>query len=212
MIVRGIISFDLTGTLTTFRLTERFWLEELPRLFAQKNELELKKAQERLFRAYREVGEERLEWYDLKYWFRRFGLGDGWKQFLESLSQEVELYPEAQEVVERLSRDYELVLLSNAAREFIELETKEIRHCFKKLFSCVSDFGQVKKTPEFFVLVCRELRVKPEELIHVGDHFKFDFLAPQQAGVRAFYLDRSLKSQGSFILHDLRELEGKLSQ
>ena len=207
---RGMISFDLTGTLTTYRFSNQIWFEELPRLFAQKNHLDFEEARERLRRIYDEVGEESLEWYDLKYWFRRFNLGDGWCELLEKASPKVELYPESKRVLETLSRKYDLVLLTNAAREFVEVETREIKGYFRQIFSCVSDFGQVKKTPEFYLLVCRRLGIRPEELIHVGDHWKFDYLIPRQAGVRAFYLDRQGVSGGQFVLHDLQELEEKL--
>ena len=210
--IRRIISFDLTGTLTTYRFSHRVWFEELPRLFAQKNKIGLDEARERLKRIYGEVGEESPEWYDLKYWFRRLDLGNGWQELLESASTEIEFYPETKQVVEKLSQSSDLVLLTNAAREFVEVEVREIKSYFRSLFSCVSDFGQVKKTPEFFLEVCKVLGVKPGELIHVGDHWKFDYLAPRQAGVRAFYLDRSRKARGKFILHDLQELEERISQ
>jgi len=60
------------------------------------------------------------------------------------------------------------------------------------------------------LLACQKLGLRAEELIHVGDHWKFDYLIPRQAGVRAFYLDRSGKSQGEFVLHGLTELEERL--
>lgn len=209
---RQTISLDLTGTLTTYRFSNCVWFEELPRLFARRNHLSLEEAKRKLKQIYDEVGEERLEWYDLKYWFRRFDLGDGWHRILEEVSFEVELYPETKKVLENLSHKYDLVLLTNAAREFVEVETREIKGYFQNIFSCVSDFGQVKKTPEFYSLVCRKLGLRAEELTHVGDHWKFDYLIPRQAGVRAFYLDRSGKARGQFVLHDLQELEEKISQ
>jgi putative hydrolase of the HAD superfamily len=33
--------------------------------------------------------------------------------------------------------------------------------------------------------------VKPAQVIHVGDNWQFDFLNARQAGLNAFYLDRS---------------------
>lgn len=207
---RQMISFDLTGTLTSYRFSDRIWFKELPKLFAQKNRLDFEEAKKKLKRIYDEVGEERVEWYDLKYWFRRFNLGDGWQKMLEEVSFEVELYPEVKKVLESLSHKYDLVLLTNAAREFVEVETREIKGYFRNILSCVSDFGKVKKTPEFYLLACQKLGLRAEELIHVGDHWKFDYLIPRQAGVRAFYLDRSGKSQGEFVLHGLTELEERL--
>jgi putative hydrolase of the HAD superfamily len=47
-------------------------------------------------------------------------------------------------------------------------------------------------------------------MVHVGDHYQFDFLVPREVGIQAFYVDRSGQKNGDFILKDLRELEKKL--
>ena len=80
-----------------------------------------------------------------------------------------------------------------------------LRGYFTHVFSCTSDFDEVKKTPDVYVSVCRILGIEPEEMIHVGDHRHFDFIAPRQLGVTAFLLDREGKEEGDFIVHDLRE-------
>jgi putative hydrolase of the HAD superfamily len=68
----------------------------------------------------------------------------------------------------------------------------------------------VKKTVDFYEKICQILRITPPEIIHVGDHFEFDYLVPRAMGIRAFYLDRSSNHRGEFILKDLGELEKKL--
>ncbi|MFA4835657.1 MAG: HAD family hydrolase [Dehalococcoidia bacterium] len=207
---KGILSFDLTGTLATFKFCDAVWFEGMPRLFAEKNAISVDESREYLRQNYAELGDQVVEWYDIKYWFARFGLGTGWTELLEEFSHNIEFYPETSAVLEQYSRMYNLVLITNASREFVEVETASIKKYFSKIISCVSDFGEVKKTPEFYARVCESLGGEPSEWIHVGDHWQFDFLAPRGIGITSFYLDRRKESLGEFIIHDLSELESKL--
>jgi putative hydrolase of the HAD superfamily len=67
----------------------------------------------------------------------------------------------------------------------------------------------VKKTAEFYQQVCDILNVDPQEIVHVGDHYDFDYLVPRRLGMQAFYLDRSGERVGEFVLHNLKDLEGR---
>ena len=42
-------------------------------------------------------------------------------------------------------------------------------------------------------------------MIHVGDHFEFDYLVPQQLGINSFYLDREGERKGPSIVNNLKE-------
>ena len=67
--------------------------------------------------------------------------------------------------------------------------------------------GLIKKEGSFYLALCSSLAIKPGELIHIGDHYEFDYLVPREIGIRAFYLDRNsdqqkLDSDGVKSLHD----------
>jgi putative hydrolase of the HAD superfamily len=47
-------------------------------------------------------------------------------------------------------------------------------------------------------------------MIHIGDHFEFDYLIPQQLGIRSFYLDRKEERKGSNVVNDLKVFMKKL--
>lgn len=207
---KSILSFDLTGTLATFRFCDAVYFEGLPRLYAARYGVPFEEARAYLKSQYDTLGEEIPEWYDIKYWFHRFGLGDRWDELLREYMPHIEYYSEAPQILERCSREYELVLITNASREFMEIETHPIREYFTRTISCVSDFGEVKKTAEFYGKVCRSLGRRPEEITHVGDHWQFDFVAPRGHGLRAFYLDRTGERSGQDIIHSLVELESRL--
>lgn len=200
------ISFDMNGTITQGRFVELVWHEGLPALFASSRGMPLEAAREIVRREYDIVGEQQTDWYDIRYWFRRFRLGDDWTGLLRSYRHEVAPYPEAEEVLEKLGESYRLVVTSNASRDFmdIELAAAGLDRYFTGLFSCTSDFGEVKKTPEVYARVCQALAISPAEMAHVGDHQLFDFAAPSQLGIRAFHLDRAAGDDGDFIVRDLR--------
>jgi 2-haloalkanoic acid dehalogenase type II len=201
------VSFDMNGTITQGRFVDLVWGEGLPALYARRREVSLDKAKEFVFAEYAKVGEQRTDWYDIRYWFRQFGLGEDWTGLLMSFRNEVAPFPEAVEVLEEMAKHYRLVVTSNASRDFmdIELAAAGLDGYFSDLFSCTSDFGEVKKTPEVYARVCQALSISPQEMAHVGDHPLFDFAAPSQLGIRAFHLDRNATVDGNHVVRNLKE-------
>lgn len=206
------ISFDLDGTLVTPDFNFAVWNELLPRLYAQKNDIPFESAAREVRRIYEEVGEGRTEWYDIKYWLRRFDLNISWWELFDGVKDRIRTYDEVPEVLERLSQKFQLILATNATREFIETELRTLKldRFFSSIFSATSDFYLVKKKPEFYLLVCNQLRSQPGDLIHVGDHPEFDYEVPRGVGIQAYLLDRSGSKEGEFIIPDLRELLKRL--
>ncbi|MCW3135149.1 MAG: hypothetical protein N2V78_12590 [Methanophagales archaeon] len=65
----------------------------------------------------------------------------------------------------------------------------------------------------FYARVCGIQGVKPQEAVHIGDHWVFDFINPCRIGMNAYYLDRKRKRGGSviarkYVISDLSELLG----
>jgi len=206
------VSFDMNGTITQGRFVDLVWGEGVPSLYARSRGISLNKAKELVFHEYAEVGDQRTDWYDIRYWFKRFGLGEDWTGLLMSFRNEVAPYPEAVEVLEQMGKEYRLIVTSNASRDFmdIELAAAGLDGYFSNLFSCTTDFGEVKKTPDVYARVCRALSISPEEMAHVGDHLLFDYTAPSQLGIRAFHLDRSAATDGDFVVRDLKQFMARI--
>lgn len=213
-----IVSFDLDGTLVTKKYADLVWLEGLPKLYAKEKNLPLDKAKKTLFEKYDKVGDQRVEWYDINYWFKRFELKNSWKKLLEKYSYAVKPYPESGMVLNKLSEEFDLILFSNAKKEFIDIELREtsFHKYFKKIFSSTSDFDGVKKTSIFYKKICDYMDIQPEEVSHVGDHKKFDYDTPKKIGIKAFYLDRKHKNDENiedfFLVNDLEEFVDKIKQ
>jgi len=205
-----VLSFDLTGTLSTFNFCDSVYFEGLPRLYSVTHDVDVEEARGYLTQCYDEVGDHEADWYDIAYWFDRFRLGDGWHGLLHEYSRNIEFFPDAEPVLKNLSRKYEIILVSNACSAFLDFELVSFKQYFSRIISCVSDFRQVKKTSEFYRKLCDHIDRQPGEIIHVGDHWQFDFIAPTGAGLKAYYLDRKGISNGDGVIHTLHELEDKL--
>lgn len=208
-----IISFDMDGTLVDAKFTDWVWLHGIPELYAKKANIQFEEAKHIVVEEYLKVGEGAIEWYDIKYWFKFFGLNGNWKNLLESYIDKIYLYEDVNEVIPDLNERFKLILTSNAGREFIdvEMEATGLKRFFAYIFSATSDFKLVKKTKEFYKIICDILDVKPDEILHVGDHYEFDYLVPRSIGINAYYLDRSEKGRGDFVITDLRMLKKILS-
>jgi HAD superfamily hydrolase (TIGR01549 family) len=199
------ISLDMDGTLVTSRFVDKVWMEGMPRLYAEKNGLGVPAAKEYVVGEYLKIGSDHLEWYDLKYWIDKFQLDISKDELLEAFEDEIEPYPEVQEALGMLAESYELVVTSNAAREFIEIELDGLHDYFRETFSATSDFREVKKSPLLYGAICANLDARPFEVLHIGDHYSYDYESPLQAGLDALFLDRKGVRSGREVVGDLRE-------
>lgn len=206
------ISFDMDGTLIDPEFTDWVWGQGIPSLYGGKVGLPFEAAKAFVVKEYEKVGEGAVEWYDIKYWFRLFQLEQSWKELMKEFVDKIKVYPDVNHILDRLKERFPLILTSNAGREFIEIEMEAtgLDRYFDRIFSATSDFRVVKKTIEFYQQVCRILNVDPQEIVHVGDHYDFDYLVPRKLGIQAYYLDRSGERQGEFVLKGLSELEKRI--
>lgn len=200
-----VISLDMDGTLVNSRFVDKVWMEGMPMLYAEKTGLDFPVAKSFVIDEYTKIGSDRLEWYDLMYWIERFGLKVGKDELLQMYEDEIETYPEVQEVLDLLAENYELVVTSNAAREFIDIELEGLSDYFSETFSATSDFREVKKSPLIYGTVCAHMGAKPFEVLHIGDHYNYDYESPLEAGLDALFLDRKGERSGREVVGDLRE-------
>lgn len=199
-----VVSLDAEGTLVTPDFSYAIWFKAIPDCYARKHNIEFELAKKLVEAEYRKVGDHRLEWYDVRYWFDKFGLGAA-DPVMESHQHKVRYYPEVKEVLSALSCRYQLVVASGSTRDFLKYLLRDIDCYFSQVFSSLSDYNQVK-TSMFYSKMCQALGVRPQEVIHVGDNREFDFIAPSKIGIQAFYLDRKGEPRGDDSFADLTEL------
>ena len=199
-----LISFDAEGTVVTPDFSQAIWHEAIPALYAQKNGLDLTQAKSRIREEYDTIGDQRLEWYDIEYWFNYLGLGSS-EPVIQSCLSKIAYYPEVTEVLSSLAGEYKLIVASGTPMELLSFLLRDIKPYFVRVFSSVSHYEQLK-SPNFYLRICEEMGFKPGQVIHVGDNWQFDFLNARQAGINAFYIDR-LGRNHQESLSDLTQLQ-----
>ena len=199
-----VVSFDLFGTLVDKRPVDYFWLELIPRLYAEERGLELEEARREVFSKYEDVGESDLRWYLPSFWIKELGLKASLGELLAEIEPMMEVSEEVLRVLSRLSTRYRLIVSTNSSMEFAELALKILDpegEVFEKVYSCVSHLGIPKKTREFYEYVCADLGVDPRKVAHVGDDPVYDCAVPSSIGIRAYCLgsgERAVKNLEEF--------------
>jgi len=199
-----LISFDAEGTVVTPDFSQAIWHEAIPSLYAQKNGIDIARARMDIVEKYDKIGDQRLEWYDIEYWFRYLDLGS-YEAVIKMCLDRISCYPEVTEILSSLASEYTLVVASGTPLELLHFLLQDIKTYFAHVFSSISHYRQLKG-PDFYLSICKEMEVKPSQVIHVGDNWQFDFLNARQAGVNAFYLDRSGRNHQESI-SDLTQLK-----
>ena len=201
-----VVSFDVDGTLVSLDFNNLVWLEGIPSLVAEKEGMTFEDAKEYTISEYEKVGEGDIRWYEMNHWIEHFGLAASFDDLLSQYRSKIEIFPDVIPALERLEHRYMLILTTAMPREFLDIKVTSIKHFFRFDFSVVSDFKQLK-VKKSYLNICERLNISPAQLMHVGDHWEFDYVAPKEAGANALFLDREKKHSGDFIIHSLDQLD-----
>lgn len=98
----------------------------------------------------------------------------------------VELFPDVIPVLQELSVRFRVIAVTNGNAN---LETIGIRKFFHGVVTAVNA-GVAKPEPKIFRIAIREAGVRPEEILHVGDHPETDVVGAINAGLRTAWMNR----------------------
>ena len=205
-----VVSFDVVGTLVNSYYEDYVWMEAIPQLYARKRGISLKEAKTYVLKEYDCVSKNDIRWYLPEYWFKYLNLDEDPIEVFRSHIDKVRFYPEVPSVLRNLSQKHNLIIVSGATRNVIEIMIEKFRYYFKHIYSPVSDCQNVKKTPRFYEMICRFLEIEPRVMAHVGDDWYSDFISPRKIGIKSFFLNRTGEKSGKFVIENLRELEDHL--
>lgn len=143
------VLLDMDGTLLDLHFDNHFWLEHVPRRYAEARGLELDAATEELMERYQAVAGT-LDWYCVDHWSRELGLD------IVMLKQEVAhliaVHPHVLEFLDALqAAGKRRVLVTNAHRKSLALKLDKTplgSHLDRLL--CAHDFGLPKENPAFW--------------------------------------------------------------
>ncbi len=143
------ILLDMDGTLLDLHFDNHFWLEHVPKRYAEARGISLDEAK-RLLRAQYQAIEGTLDWYCIDHWSEALGLD------IAALKQEVEhliqVHPHVRDFLARArSLGKRLVLLTNAHQKSLDLKMEKTRlaGCFDAIISAHS-LGLPKEAPAFW--------------------------------------------------------------
>ncbi len=124
------------------------------------------------------------------------------------------LYPDTIQVLEELKkRGYKLGLISNT--DFASVESLLDKFDMRKYFDAVHlsyKTGYLKTDKESFEGLLKDLHVKRDEALMVGDSIVTDVEGAQNAGIKAILIDRRDRREYEEKIKDLTELRGKLEE
>ena len=162
------VFLDMDGTLLDLHFDNHFWLEHVPRRYAESRNLSLEQAKSELMQRYQNV-EGTLRWYCVDHWSRELELD------IALLKQEVDhliaVHPYVTEFLERLSgRGKRRVLVTNAHQKAIQLKMDKTRLAghFDHII-CSHDLGVAKETEDFWKRVQTIEPFDPERTLFVDD-------------------------------------------
>ncbi len=99
----------------------------------------------------------------------------------------VEPYAEVRPTLERLAQRYTLASLSNGNADLRLIGLDDL---FSVSLNAV-EVGAAKPEPPMFEELCRLLRVRPDQVVHVGDDPEHDVRGGQNAGFRTVWVNRT---------------------
>ncbi|HIQ03913.1 MAG TPA: HAD family hydrolase [Desulfurococcales archaeon] len=214
----SVISLDFAGVIVSKSFIDYFWLELVPYAYSLRHSIPLSKAKSTVYEEYEKVGSNRIEWYLVDYWAKKFRIEEYIPKLLDIARSKIVVYNDAREVIPKLaSKVSNIIIATNTSIEFINLffdAYPEFKRYIKKVYSCVSHYNMPHKTREFYESIVEDLHIKPEEILHVGDDPIYDYEIPKSIGINAIIVCRSRGKvlHGRNVISSLKELLGIIEE
>lgn len=121
----------------------------------------------------------------------------------------VELYADARPALEALARRWPILALTNGNAD---LHSIGLAEHFSATISA-REFGIGKPDPRIFHEACRQLSLRPHEVLHIGDDWALDVVGAHGAGLRSAWVRRegdaampAGTARADCVVRDLNEL------
>jgi HAD superfamily hydrolase (TIGR01509 family) len=146
------VLLDMDGTLLDLHFDNHFWLEHMPRRYAELRGLGLPEAREILLPLYRQV-EGTMDWYCLDYWSQKLDMD------VAALKEEVDhliaVHPYVVDFLGAVRQSgRRAVLVTNAHMKSLRLKMQrtQLEDHLDAVY-CAHDFGRPKEDPQFWSLL-----------------------------------------------------------
>ena len=164
------------------------------------------------------------EEYEAMVSFYDLVLSNSYEGYEKRLSEEIakdrvyqfekyKLYDGVIEELERLSREYSLILLSDNWPSCLKyMKHYGIDKYFTRIYIS-SFYGTKKEEGTFFDILLKDVNIKPENAVFIDDHSKNLDIAKTK-GIQGILMDRENKQTNSnyYVIHSLKELGEKIER
>ncbi len=110
-------------------------------------------------------------------------------------TQSLKIYPHVITMLETLSNNVTLAIISNTQRHFTLPELKKFG--IEKFFNTIlfsSDARASKPNPKIFNTLLNTMNINPEQTVYIGDNFLDDIWGAQRVGMKTIWINRGCKA------------------
>ncbi len=162
------VLLDMDGTLLDLHFDSYFWLEHLPRRYAERHGLSTQQAKDRLYPMLR-AKEGTIDWYCLDYWSERLELDVALLKY--EVQHLIDVHPQVLPFLERVrASGRHLALVTNAHQRSLSLKMQRTRLAdhFDAVV-CAHDFGMPKEDADFWERLHTQVPFAPPRTLLVDD-------------------------------------------
>lgn len=162
------VLLDMDGTLLDLHFDNTFWLEHVPRRYAERHGLAPDVARQQVLGRYREV-EGTMQWYCVDYWTQELGIDIA--ELKRELEHLIGVRPSAVEFLHAVrAAGKRLVLVTNAHAKSLalKLERTDLGRHFDAVV-CAHDLGLPKESPAFWDRLRAQEPFEPATTLLVDD-------------------------------------------
>ena len=162
------VLLDMDGTLLDLHFDNHFWLEHMPRRYAEHHGISRAQADAELLPLFRDHAGH-LTWYCLDFWSRELKLPI--RELKREVAHLIALRPDADSFLAALRQaGKRLVLITNAHRDSLSLKMEriELAPYFERLISS-HDYGFPKEDQQFWQALRADLGFDPARALFIDD-------------------------------------------
>lgn len=206
-----LLLLDMDGTLLDLHFDNHFWLEHVPRRYAEAYGISRRAAREQLSARYQSI-EGTLEWYCVDHWSRELGLDIA--MLKKEVGHLISVHPNVVDFLKAMrEQGRRTVLVTNAHQKSLALKLDRTRlGSHLDSIVCAHDLGLPKEMPEFWEKLQEVEPFDPQRTLFVDDSPSV-LASAREYGIR--WLIRVLKpdtkapvreAEGFPAIHDFSEL------
>jgi putative hydrolase of the HAD superfamily len=162
------VLLDMDGTLLDLHFDNIFWLEWVPKAYAQQHHISIEKAKEQLYEQFAQL-RGHLNWYCVDYWTQALGLD------IESLKKElvhlIHVRPDVEAFLVALKKHHKKIyLVTNAHHKSLSLKMDKtgLADYFNDLITS-HHFGVPKENPFFWDQLRARITFDPARTLFIDD-------------------------------------------